>query len=129
VPMLVREQLRDYLLGLISRPQFLFPLKRAGDDVAAIASYWFDRWVPLGLSLDKCMVDFWIIVTKAASELPVTYILTLSEVRANAHRGEKDGRVSYWLQQGGYEQSQFKEAWNRIGHGGLDSQPSSNVVA
>jgi hypothetical protein len=47
--------------------------------------------VPLGLSLDKCMGDFWIIVTKATSE-PATYILTPSEVRANAHRGEKDGR-------------------------------------
>ena len=40
-----------------------------------------------------------------------------------AHRGEKEGRVSFWLQPASYDQPQFKEAWGRIGHGGLDVQP------
>jgi hypothetical protein len=81
--------------------------------------------VPLGLSLDKCMGDFWVIVNKVAvaSELPSAFILTPAEVKKLAHRGEKDSRVSFWLQPGSYEQPRFKEAWERIGHGGLDSQP------
>jgi hypothetical protein len=82
--------------------------------------------VPLGLSLDKCMGDFWVIVNKVAvaSKLPSAFILTPEEVRNLAHKGEKDGRVSFWLQPGAYERPQFKEAWSRIGHGGLDSEPS-----
>ena len=36
---------------------------------------------------------------------------------------EKDGKVSYWLQPGSYEQPHFKEAWSRIGHGGVEAQP------
>lgn len=77
--------------------------------------------VPLGLSLEKCMGDFWVIINKVATELPQTYVLTPDEVKSLAHRGEKDGRVSYWLQPASYEQPQFKEAWDRIGHGGLDA--------
>jgi len=79
--------------------------------------------VPLGQSLDKCMGDFWVIVNKVASETPSAFVLKPSEVKALAHRGEKDGRISFWLQPGSYDQPQFKEAWERIGHGGLDAQP------
>ena len=79
--------------------------------------------VPLGQSLDDCMDDFWVIVNKVASELPQAFILKPSEVKGLAHRGGKDGRVSFWLQPNSYEQAQFKEAWERIGHGGLDAQP------
>ena len=75
--------------------------------------------VPLGLSLDKIMGDFWVIVNKVASPSPLAFILLPSEVRERAHRGEKDGRVSYWLQPRDYEQESFREAWARIGHGGL----------
>jgi hypothetical protein len=57
-------------------------------------------------------------VNKVATS-PSTYILVPSEVRERAHRGEKDQRVSYWLQPGDYEQEPFREAWNRIGHGGV----------
>jgi hypothetical protein len=60
-------------------------------------------------------------INKVASQVPQAFILTPDEVRALAHRGEKDGRVSYWLQPVSYEQLQFKEAWERIGHGGLDA--------
>jgi len=76
--------------------------------------------VPLGPSLDKCMGDFWVIVTKIASDTPSAFVLTPAEVKASAHRGEKEGRISFWLQPGGYDQPQFKEAWERIGHGGLE---------
>ncbi len=72
--------------------------------------------VPLGTSLDKVMGDFWIIVNKVAKE-PSAYIMLPSEVIERAHRGEKEGRVSYWLQPADYEQEMFTEAWERIGHG------------
>ena len=75
--------------------------------------------VPLGLSLDKIMGDFWIVVNKVASPTPFAFILLPSEVRERAHRGEKDGRISYWLQPGNYEIDEFREAWERIGHGGV----------
>lgn len=75
--------------------------------------------VPLGTSLDKIMGDFWVIVNRVASPSPSAFILLPSEVRERAHRGEKDGRVSYWLQPGDYEQEPFREAWERIGHGGV----------
>lgn len=72
--------------------------------------------VPLGTSLDKIMGDFWIIVNKVATS-PSAFILLPSEVRAGAHRGEKEGRISYWLQPTDYDQEKFREAWERIGHG------------
>jgi restriction endonuclease Mrr len=34
-----------------------------------------------------------------------------------AHRGEKDGRVSYWLQPNKYHTDEFREKWDRIGRG------------
>ncbi len=75
--------------------------------------------VPLGTSLDKIMGDFWVIVNKVATPTPSAFILLPSEVRERAHRGEKDGRVSFWLQPADYEQDPFREAWERIGHGGV----------
>jgi hypothetical protein len=74
--------------------------------------------VPLGSSLDKIMGDFWIVVSRVASS-PTAFILLPSEVSERAHRGEKNGRVSYWLQPREYEEDQFREAWSRMGHGGL----------
>ena len=72
--------------------------------------------VPLGTSLDRIMGDFWVIVNKIASA-PSAFILLPDEVKERAHRGEKDGRVSYWLQPKDYEQDVFREAWDRIGRG------------
>ncbi len=73
--------------------------------------------VPLGISLDRIMGDYWIIVNKAASGRPCAFILPPSEVRKRAHRGEKEGRVSYWLQPPSYDCPEFREAWERIGLG------------
>lgn len=35
---------------------------------------------------------------RVATPVPSAFVLQPSEVRERAHRGEKDGRVSYWLQ-------------------------------
>ena len=72
--------------------------------------------VPLGTSLDKIMGDFWIIVNKAVSS-PSTFVLLPSEVRERAHRAEKNGRVTFWLQPKDYDQDEFREAWTRLGQG------------
>lgn len=78
--------------------------------------------VPLGQSLDKCLGDYWIIVTKIASENPSSFILLPSQVKELAHRGEKDGRISFWLQPTSYDRPEFRENWDLIGHGGLREQ-------
>lgn len=85
--------------------------------------------VPLGLSLKKCIGDFWVIINKAASEFPQAFIVTPAAVKVLAHCSEKEGRVSFWLQPNSYEQPQFKEAWERIGHGGFDTQPVNQADA
>ena len=72
--------------------------------------------VPLGKSLDRVMGDFWVIVNKVVTE-PSAFIMVPSEVVALAHRGEKEGRVSYWLQPRAYDRPEFHEAWGRIGRG------------
>ena len=72
--------------------------------------------VPLGLSLEKVMGDFWVIVNQIGTN-PSTFVLLPSEVTDLAHRGEKDGRVSYWLQPRKYENELFRDAWHRIGNG------------
>jgi hypothetical protein len=78
--------------------------------------------VPLGTSLEKIMGDFWVVINRVATA-PTAHILLPSEVLALARRGEKEGRVSFWLQPPDYDQPQFREAWERIGHGGNDAPP------
>ena len=72
--------------------------------------------VPLGTSLDKLMGDFWVIVNRITTK-PSVFILSPEEVRGAAHRGEKDDRISFWLQPGSYDKDQFRDAWHRIGRG------------
>jgi hypothetical protein len=75
--------------------------------------------VPLGNSLDKVMGDYWVIVNDVAKKPkePNAFILLPNEVKELAHRGEKEGRVSYWLQPNAYDNELFKEAWHRIDQG------------
>ena len=78
--------------------------------------------VPLGKSLERIMGDFWIIVNDVINE-PQSYIMLPDEVKALAHRGEKDGKISYWLQPSAYCTSEFHEAWHRIGEPDKNSTP------
>ena len=72
--------------------------------------------VPLGASIENLMGDFWVIINKVISE-PTVFILTPDEVKSLAHQGEKDGRVSFWLQPNSYDTDEFRKAWDRIGRG------------
>jgi hypothetical protein len=74
--------------------------------------------VPLGKSLDRLMGTYWVIINQLATGTPSAFILLPSEVEGLAHRGMKEDRVSFWLQPKDYEQDRFREAWDRIGHGG-----------
>lgn len=75
--------------------------------------------VRLGSSLDKVMGDFWVIVNKVATSSPSVFILLPSEVRERARRSENEKGAYHWLQPNDYEQESFREAWERIGHGGV----------
>ncbi len=72
--------------------------------------------VPLGPSVDNFMGDWWIIVANAATN-PECFVMKPDEVRRLAHRGEKDGKVSFWLQPNQYDTDEFRERWDRIGRG------------
>ena len=76
--------------------------------------------VPLGNTLEKVMGDFWVIVNKVATA-PSAYIMLPEEVRSLAKKGEKEGRISYWLQPTQYDAGEYREAWDRIGHGGNEA--------
>jgi hypothetical protein len=73
--------------------------------------------VPLGNSRDKIMGDFWIIINNVNDEKPNAFIMKPDEVRQLSHEGVKDGIFSYWLQPKSYDVPEFKNAWDRIGHG------------
>jgi hypothetical protein len=73
--------------------------------------------VPLGGKLEGLFGDFFVICRDVASERPECFILTPDEVRHLAHRGEKDGKVSFWLQPKDYAGEKFREAWSRVGSG------------
>ena len=72
--------------------------------------------VPLGNSLDKVMGEFWIIVNNVTIA-PNSFILLPAEITKLAHKGEKNGFISWWLQPTSYDKPEFKEAWHRIGYG------------
>ena len=55
------------------------------------------------------------------TKTPNCFIMKPKEVKQLSHRGEKEDRVSYWLQPDQYDTDQFREAWDRSGHGDVAS--------
>ena len=76
--------------------------------------------VPLGNSLDEIIGDWLIIVTKVVTNEPQCFIMRPDEVRNLSHRGEEDGKISFWLHPRQYDITEFREAWARIGRGGVN---------
>lgn len=72
---------------------------------------------PLGENLDRLLGDFVIICRNALKDSPECFVLTPEVVRRLAYCGEKNRKVSYWLQSRSYEQLEFRENWERIGLG------------
>lgn len=81
--------------------------------------------VPLGTKLEGLFGDFFIICRNVALDLPECFVLTPAEVRSLAHKGEKDGKTSYWLQPKQYETADFREQWQRIGKGSASAIPEN----
>jgi len=73
--------------------------------------------VPLGTKLDNLLGDFFVVCRNLALETPECFVLTPSELKGLAHKGEKNGKISYWLQPKAYGSSAFREKWDRIGTG------------
>ena len=71
--------------------------------------------IGLGDKLEKIVGDYWIVISNVINN-PIAYILLPEEVKNLAHRGEKNGKVSFWLQPSAYDKDEFKEAWGRLGH-------------
>ena len=80
--------------------------------------------VRLGGSRDELMGDWWIIVTKVATDNPQCFIMRPSEVRKLAKRANradpinKERRFLWWLGPNKYDTAKFRDAWERIGRGG-----------
>lgn len=66
--------------------------------------------VPLGTRVDGLMGDFWVICNEVASDKPQCFVLKLDDVLRHAHRGDKEGRTSYWLQPADYATVRFRDA-------------------
>jgi hypothetical protein len=73
--------------------------------------------VPLSNKLDHLFADFVVVCRDVIREIPECFILTPAEIRKLVHRGEKNGKVSFWLQPRDYATEQFREKWERIGSG------------
>lgn len=73
--------------------------------------------VPLGNKLDRLFGDCVIVCRHVMRETPECFILTPEEVRRLAHRCEKEGKASFWLQARDYATDEFREQWQRIGSG------------
>jgi hypothetical protein len=80
--------------------------------------------VPLGGKLDNLFGDFFIICRNLALHAPECFVLNPEEVAKLAHKGDKNGKISYWLQPKQYEIPDFKERWDRIGEGSDFNQDS-----
>ena len=77
--------------------------------------------VPLGPHHNSLMGDYLIICRNVFND-PETFIASIDKIRGSIHRGEKEGRISHWLQPKQYEE--FKDNWDLIGRGdGVVNKP------
>jgi hypothetical protein len=70
--------------------------------------------VSLGNKLDSLYADY-LIICRNVLKQPEIFIAKIADIMTSIHKGEKDGRLSYWLQPKDYEI--FKDSWDVIGKG------------
>ena len=73
--------------------------------------------VPLSNKLDHLFANFVVVCRHVIRETPECFVLTSTEIRKLVHRGEKNGKVSFWLQPRDDATDEFREKWERIGSG------------
>lgn len=71
--------------------------------------------VPFGSNLDNLIAEYVIICRKVFDEKPEMFIIKSNEVKEGIHKGEKDNKISYWLEPRNYEK--YKDKWDTIGDG------------
>jgi hypothetical protein len=86
--------------------------------------------VPLGKHLNNLFGDFFIICRNVTSENPECFILKPEEVRQLAFKGKTTmtSGINYWFQPKQYATPEFKEKWDRIGRGAIDSTISDQAL-
>ncbi len=82
--------------------------------------------VPLGGKLDRLFGNYFVVCRNVNSDAPECFVLEPDEVRQLTHKGEKNGRTSYWLQPKQYETDEFRERWDRIDHNAPDSDSTES---
>jgi hypothetical protein len=104
-PTLRNAQGVDLLAYLVAAPDVKITVQTKGfsDETAA----------RIGTSLDTISADFWIVVTKLASDPPASYVLTRADVLALAKR-DLGGKQEYWLDPARYRSDSFRERWDRL---------------
>ena len=70
--------------------------------------------VPIGSNLESLFADY-LIICRNVFDNPEMFVTTPKDVYKKIHKGQADGRISYWLQPKDYEA--FKDNWNLIGSG------------
>lgn len=81
--------------------------------------------VPLGKHLNNLMGDYFIICRNVFGD-PETFIASVDKIRGRIHRGEKEGRISYWLDPKQYEE--YKDNWAEIGRGDDFTKPEAPIT-
>jgi putative transposon-encoded protein len=72
--------------------------------------------VPLGNNIETStlfLADYLMICTNISTNSPELFITRPEVIRESIHKGEKDGRISYWLDPKTYDQ--FRNNWMKLG--------------
>src|SRR5436305_6836433 len=69
--------------------------------------------VPLSNKLDYLFADFVVVCRHVIQETPECFVMTPEEIRKLVFRGEKNDKVSFWLQPKDYATDEFREKWER----------------
>ena len=75
------------------------------------------RGVDILIYSQDLFADFVVVCRHVIRETPECFVLTPAEIRKRVHRGEKNGKISFWLQPRDYTTEEFREKWDRIGSG------------
>jgi hypothetical protein len=70
--------------------------------------------VPIGSNLESLFADY-LIICRNVFDNPEMFVTAPKDVYKKIHKGQAEGRISYWLQPKDYEG--FRDNWNLIGSG------------
>jgi len=73
--------------------------------------------VPLGTNLENLKIVDYLIICRNVIENPELFIIRIDELLQSnrIHQGEKEGRVSYWIEPKDYED--LKDKWEELESG------------